>query len=122
LSSKTAIRNGTPNHTFHIRQRYGSAIDVIRAILRHIAFDGYEVSGLQRILAPTPPAKTVWRPALDRIVRYFAAGVLHINVVVDMRVHPFHFCDETCELQRPILIVLYLERVERKRWRGERWE
>src|SRR6266571_4505744 len=83
------------------------------------ASDGYDVSGLERILAPTPPAKTVRRPARDRIVRYLAAGVLHINVVVNMRVHPFHFRDHTGELDRPILVVFCRERVVRKRRRGE---
>src|SRR5262245_8930460 len=104
VSSRTAIIRST-EYTPAIRQRHVSAIYMVRPVLCLESFHRDGVSGVQRILSPTLPAKVIRSAAFDGVIRCLAGCILDVDVIVDMRIHPLHFRDGACKLDGLIPIV-----------------
>src|SRR5207249_11626063 len=90
-SSGSAIIRICAKNSFAIRQGHGSSVHMIRSVFGEESVDSHGVAVLQRILAPALAAQTVWRTAFNCIIRHLAGCVFHIDVVIDVRIHPFDF-------------------------------
>src|SRR5437016_13628099 len=86
LRTRAAIVRGATKDPFTAWQRDCSAIHVVRSVLGLEAVHRDRVSRLQRILSPTLSAKAVRGATLNCIIRYLAALVFHVDIVVDVRI------------------------------------
>src|SRR2546425_235044 len=109
-----AVIGRSTENFFAVGQGHTSTIDVVRTILRHESFDRNGIAGLERIFSPTLPAQTVRGTAFNSVARYLAGLVFHIDVIINVRIHPLHFRDCTCKLDRLAPVVLRSKRMVRQ--------
>src|ERR1019366_7908807 len=84
---------------------------MVRSVLGLVTVHRDQAAPTERILPPALPAETSRRTAFDGIVDNLAVLGLHINILVNMGIHPFHLSHGPSNLDGLIGVVLGRKRM-----------
>src|SRR5438128_3593744 len=90
-----------------------------RAVLGAIAFDRDLIAHFQGILSPSCPPQNQRRAKFDIPIRHVAALILDVYIETSMRIHPLDLGDDSCELDRRVLVILSRKGMMRERGAGQ---
>src|SRR6266566_4561773 len=107
--------SGAAENLAAVGERYGPSIDVMQSRLPgQEPFHGHDVADLQGILFPAAAVKNIRRSAFNGPVLHLAAGILHVDVIVDVGIHPFDLGHRSFQRYRLFLVILRCSGVMRR--------
>src|SRR5438093_2391696 len=106
LWSGTSVRGRSGKHLPAVSEGHFPAIGHFRAVLGAIAFDRDLIAHFQGILPPPCASQNQRRAEFDIPIRHVAALILHVDIETGMRIHPLDLGDDSCELDRRVLVIL----------------
>src|SRR5438874_2830948 len=119
LWSGTSVRGRSGKHLPAVSEGHFPAIGHFRAVLGAIAFDRDLIAHFQGILSPSCPPQNQGRAEFDIPIRHVAALILDVYIETSMRIHPLDLGDDSCELDRRVLVILSRKGMMRERGAGQ---